>query len=228
MDDDELDALLGGPSLKSQPEEDDDFDDGQVDVEDNLPFASGGRRYKNSLALANVNSAKKGAPVEWFAKLLGIGRTTVIRKIGDTIDPIHVSKKGTKYYRPAEVLPYLVAPHDLKNHLLRMNPRDMPERLRKEFWGARKLEQDVRLRAKDLWHTTDVHRVLGDLMKLVKDTVRLWTDTIDDSVGLSTEQVRLLDDLSNKLLSDFADAVAQYAANGATPSQEGELEDDDE
>lgn len=215
MDVDEFDDLLGF----SEPDAD--------DLDDDLDYATGGNTFHRTLAVTRVDSVRKGAPAEWFAKLLDIGRTTVNRKIPDHIDPIHVSAKGTKYYRPSEVLPYLVQPNDLEKHLLKMNPKDLPERLRKEFWGARKLEQDVRLRSKDLWLTADVHRVFGDLMKIIKDTVMLWTDDIDAAVGLTSEQVSILDDLSRKLLSDYAAAVSQYVAQGVTHSQESELDEDD-
>lgn len=211
---------------------DDDFDDllgfsEPDDFDDDLDYATGGNSFHRTLAVTRVDSVRKGAPAEWFAKLLGIGRTTVRRKIPDSIDPIHVNAKGTKYYRPAEVLPYLVQPRDLETHLLKMNPKDLPERLRKEFWGARKLEQDVRLRSKDLWLTADVHRVLGDLMKIIKDSVMLWTDDVDAAIGLTSEQVEMLDDLSRKLLSDYAAAVSQYVEQGVTRSQEAELDEDE-
>ena len=211
---------------------DDDFDDllgfsEPDDFDDDLDYATGGNSFHRTLAVTRVDSVRKGAPAEWFAKLLGIGRTTVRRKIPDSIDPIHVNAKGTKYYRPAEVLPYLVQPRDLETHLLKMNPKDLPERLRKEFWGARKLEQDVRLRSKDLWLTADVHRVLGDLMKIIKNSVMLWTDDVDAAIGLTSEQVEMLDDLSRKLLSDYAAAVSQYVEQGVTRSQEAELDEDE-
>lgn len=213
MEDDEFDDILGS----SEPE-----DDG---LDDDLDFATGGNSFHRTLAVTRVDSVRKGAPAEWFAKLLGIGRTTVNRKIPETIDPIHVNAKGTKYYRPADVLPYLVQPNDLKTHLLKMNPKDLPERLRKEFWGARKLEQDVRLRAKDLYHSSDVHKSYGDLMKLIKDTVMLWTDDVNEAVGLSNEQVEIIDNLTRKLLSEFSEAINVYCSNNATRSQESELEE---
>ena len=124
--DDDFDDLLGC----SQSDEEDDDDLNEIEADDDLEFATGGKTFHRTLAVTRVDSVRKGAPAEWFAKLLNIGRTTVNRKIPDTIDPVHVSTKGTKYYRPAEVLPYLVQPHDLKTHLLKMNPRDLPERLR--------------------------------------------------------------------------------------------------
>mgnify|MGYP002759351516 CR=1 FL=1 len=211
MDEDEFDDILG----TSEPDED-------------LDFATGGKDFHRTLAVTRVDSVRKGAPAEWFAKLLGIGRTTVNRKIPDTVDPIHVTVKGTRYYRPSDVLPYLVQPHDIRDQIKRMNPKDLPERLRKEFWGARKLEQDVRLRSGDLWLTSDVHRVLGDLMKIIKDTVMLWTDEIDEAVGLTPQQVDILDHLSRKLLADYAAAISQYVEQGVTRSQEAELDEDDD
>ena len=218
-EDDDFDDILGVSSSS-----DDDLDDGLTEG-DELGFATGGKNFHRTLAVTQVDSVRKGAPPNWFAKLLGIGITTVKRKIPDTIDPIHVGAKGTQYYRPADVLPFLVQPHDMKSHLMRMNPKDLPERLRKEFWGSRKLEQEVRLRAGDLYLAADVHKSYGDMMKLVKDTVLLWTDEVHEAVGLSNEQVAVLDNLSRKLLSNFADAVESYCANNITRPQDSELDE---
>lgn len=219
--DDDFDDLLG-----STVEEEDELE--LSDVDDDLPFASAGRDYKRSMSEAGAERALKGAPPAWFARLLGIGRTTVQRKLAD-VDPKHVSAKGTKYYDPREALPYLVHPHDLKKHLALMNPRDLPERLRKDYWMARKAEQDVRERANDLWRSADVHKALAEIMKIVKDTITLWTDSVNEASGLSTEQVDILDNLSRRLLSDLHESVLQYTMNKITRSQEEEFgESDDE
>ena len=84
----------------------------------------------------------------------------------------------------------------------------------------------MRLRSKDLWQTADVHRVLGDLMKIIKDTVMLWTDDLDEAVGLTPQQIEILDNLARKLLADYAAAVAQYVEQGVTRSQESELDEE--
>lgn len=210
---DDFDDLLGG----STPEPD----------EEPLTYAQGRKRVNESMTIQGSELVMRGVTEGWLATVLGIGRTTVRRKL-EGVEPKKVLGNNTKLYDVRECLPYLVPPHDLKQHLMRMNPKDLPERLRKEFWSSRKAEQDVRLRSKDLWLSADVHRVLGDLMKLIKDSVTLWTDTIDESVGLSSEQVDVLDDLARKLLTDFAGAVGQYIENGVTPSQEVEFEEDDD
>ena len=109
-----------------------------------------------------------------------------------------------------------------------MNPRDLPERLRKEYWGARKLEQQVRREAGELWHSADVAKAFGEVLKLVKDTAILWTDTINESKGLTPEQVDLLDDLVRDLLQQIGDKVDQYASGDMTFAHEAEYDEDED
>lgn len=211
----------------------DDFDDilggsAPAPVKDTLPFASGGKDFRRSMSAVGASRALKGAPAGWYSALLGISVATVKRKLEGVIDPKHVSADRTKYYDPREALPYLIVPHDLKRQLALMNPKDLPERLRKDYWTARRAEQDVRERARDLWRSDDVHKVLGDLMKLIKNTVTLWTDDIDEAVGLNTEQVEILDNLIRALLASIGESIEEYAAKGVTPSQEIEFDDNDE
>lgn len=224
--DDDLDDLLGTPAPRL-----DDFDDDLPEIEgdDDLggpeSRASGGSRLKQSLTEKGAGLALKGAPPGWFAAILGIGRTTVQRKIGHL--PARVVGNGTRLYDVREALPFLVQPHDLKKHLMQMNPRDLPERLRKEFWGARKLEQQVRREAGELWHHADISKAFGDVLKLIKDTAILWTDTVHEAKGLTPEQVDLLDDLVRDLLQQVGDKIDQYASGDVTLSHESEYDDEE-
>jgi hypothetical protein len=222
--DDDIDDLLGGP----QEDEDDLLGASEFaeieDDEDGLPVAIGGARASKSLSLAGANLVQRGVTAGWFASVLGIGRTTVNRKLAD-VTPKRTAPNGMKLYDVRTTMPYLVLPHDLKNILARMSPKDLPERLRKDYWTARKAEQSVRETARDLWRSDDVHRALGDIAKLVKDTVTLWTDDIDESVGLSAEQIEVLDRLSRDLLLKINQSVMQYVQNGVTRSQEIEFDE---
>lgn len=226
--DDDFDDLLGTPAPAQEDESDEDFDDLFDDDEPEVEYARGigSKGFNKSLTATHVDRALKGAPPIWFAKLLGIGRTTVQRKL-EHLTP-RVVGNGTKLYDPREALPYLVQPYDLKKHIAQMNPRDLPERLRKEYWTARKVEQQVRRESGDLWHSSDVAKSFGDILKLVKDTAILWADTIDESVGLTSPQITLLDDLVRDLLTQVADKVEQYANGDVTLSHEAEYADDEE
>lgn len=223
--DDDIDDLLGTSSEKityDLPDIDDiDADHGGIHTR-----ASGGKLAPNSLTEQGAILALKGAPPGWFATVLGIGRTTVQRKLAH-LSPMRVLGNGTKLYEVREALPCLVQAKDMKAHISRMNPRDLPERLRKEFWGARKLEQQVRKEAGDLWSSTDVHRAFGDILRLIKDTAILWTDEIDETTGLSSEQIGILDNLVRALLASIGEKVEQYATEGVTQSHEAEYDEDD-
>lgn len=223
--DDDFDDLLGtpAPAQTNDFDDEDEFDLDKDEVE--VPYASAGKGFTKTLTAKHVDRALRGAPPKWYADLLGIGRTTVQRKLAH-LNP-RVVGNGTKLYEPREALPCLVQPHDLKKHLSQMNPRDLPERLRKEFWGARKLEQQVRKEAGDLWSSADVNRMLGDLMKLIKDNVLLWADTVGETQPLTNEQVMAIDDLGRNLLSQIAESIQQYANTHHTRSHEAEYDEDD-
>lgn len=222
--DDDLDDLLGTPSPpQNYSEDDDEFD---IDAhEEVVPYATAGKGFTKTLTATHVDRALRGAPPKWYADLLGIGRTTVQRKLAH-LEP-RVIRNGTKLYNPREALPCLVQPHDLKKHIAQMNPRELPERLRKEYWSARKAEMDVRQRAGDLWSSDDVRKMFGDLMKLTKDNVLLWADTVGETSVLSAEQVEAIDDLGRSLLLQFAEAIQQYSSNDNTFSHNAAFDEDD-
>lgn len=222
MDLDDDDDLLG-----SLPDDEGDFDYIEDEDDDALPGAKGGRFAKRSLAEAGTNLVQRGVTVGWLASVLGIGRTTVQRKLAD-VAPKRIYGNNTKLYDVRGVLPLFILPNDIKGIIARMNPKDLPERLRKEYWTARKAEQAVRETARDLWRSDDVHRALGDIAKLTKDTITLWTDDVDEAVGLTAEQVEVLDRLTRDLLTKINHAVLEYVEKGVTRSQEQEFDEEDD
>jgi hypothetical protein len=204
----------------------DDFDYIEED-DDSLPGAKGGSMAKKSMVEAGTHLVQRGVTVGWLASVLGIGRTTVQRKLAD-VAPKRIYGNNTKLYDVRSALPLFILPHDIKGIIARMNPKDLPERLRKDYWTARKAEQAVRETARDLWRSDDVHRALGDIAKLVKDTITLWTDDVDEAVGLTSEQVEVLDRLSRDLLTKINHSVLEYVENGVTRSQEEEFDDEED
>lgn len=206
--DDDIDDLLGS----SEPE-----------VEIETEHARGGVSTRVSLTERGASLALRGVTPGWFAAILGIGRTTVNRKIS------HIAPRGTgtnnaKLYDVRECLPYLVQPHDLKRHLMRMDPKDLPERLRKEFWSARIAEQRARQNSKDLWRSEDVLALYGEFFKTVKDTAILWADQIHKEAALSDDQFEALDGHVSDLLTLIGDNVnALMSGRESTFSQEDEF-----
>lgn len=206
--DDDIDDLLGS----SEPE-----------VEIETEHARGGVSTRESLTERGASLALRGVTPGWFAAILGIGRTTVNRKISH-IAPKATGTNNAKLYDVRECLPYLVQPHDLKRHLMRMDPKDLPERLRKEFWSARIAEQRARQNAKDLWRSEAVLALYGEFFKTVKDTAILWADQIHKEAALSDEQFEALDRHVTDLLTLIGDNVKELmSGRESTFSQEDEF-----
>ena len=102
----------------------------------------------------------------------------------------------------------------------------LPESLRSEYWSARIKEQKARLNAEGLWRTEDVQQQFGEIFKMFKETVTLWTDTLDETTGLSSEQVGIVDDLARNLLNEVDAAIKTYVKQGRTRSQVQEFDED--
>lgn len=215
--DDDFDDLLGFSRA----------DDESDEVERRSHYAQGGEQAKLSMTEAGAMLVQRGATPGWFAAVLGIGRTTVNRKLS-AIAPKRTFRNNTKLYDVQECLPYLVQPHDLKRHLMRMNPKDLPENLKREFWSARKLEQSVRKDAGELWPSEDVIAVFGELFKLIKNKATLWVDTVSQSDTLSNEQDATLRDCVDDLMSQIHGMVLKLESAQSTPSQLAAFGDDED
>ena len=106
---------------------------------------------------------------------------------------------------------------------------DFPLKLRKEYWEAKKKEQDFLKEAKELWHTSDVIDAVTGIFLSVKLTVQLWPDTVERQIGLSNEQRELLVALGDSLLGSIHEEVLTRVRDKSTPpalQELAEVEDD--
>lgn len=115
--------------------------------------------------------------------------------------PATGSRNGTETWDIYTVAPYLIKPiGDIETHLKKMQPNDLPKALSKEFWSAIKTRQEVEKAAGDLWPTERVVGVIGSLMKLMKMSVRLLTDSVDSQAELSEAQRRIVKQMGDSIL----------------------------
>lgn len=97
----------------------------------------------------------QGCNITQLAKLFRMERRDITPKIMD-IPPVG-ERGGYPIYAVHEVAPYLVKPlYDVETYLRRMNFKDLPKELSKEFWNGQRAKQEYDLRAGNLWPTEDV------------------------------------------------------------------------
>lgn len=192
-------------------------------LEDEIDPAPHGRHF--SFKLADVHEVNRGVTIPWLCQAFKMHRTTVESKLAGC-PVLRTGRNGSKVYDLRNAASYLVDPRlDIAEYMRSLEPKDLPEQLRSEYWSSRLKEQKARQNAGDLWLTEDVQAAFGDIFKLIKDTAILWTDSIDETHGLTDDQRSTIDDLVRELLFQIGEAVAGYTRGKRTPSQAAELGD---
>jgi len=196
---------------------------GLPDDDDGAPY---GRKF--SLENHDAHEVTRGVSIPWLCQAFKMPRSRVEKKlIGAPV--LRTSSRGSKIYDLTVAASYIVEPrYDIAAYISTLEPKDLPENLRSEFWSSRLKEQKARLVAKDLWHSADVKRAFGEVFKLIKDKVTLWTDELDESKGLTAEHIAVLDDYSRDLLASVGDAILAYTYSTKTASQEAEFPEEDD
>ena len=184
-----------------------------------------------SLKINTVHEVLRGVTVPWLCQVFNMTRPQVEKRLEHCPVMRRVGTNGKIYELPIAAA-YLVKPKmSVEQYINSMDTKDLPERLRKEFWTARLQEQKWRQKAGELWSTEDVLTVFGEVFKLIKTKSQLWSDSLETTTGLSDEQRALLGDLVDSLMGDIFDSLTALKTRKTTPSQLAEVdgvEDDDD
>ncbi len=205
-----------------------------MSMHDDLDDLLGTRTIRKKSADAEAFSTKTtdlhrvvgGVSVPWLMRAFRMGRGKVETALREC-RPLGTHPNGGLIYDLAEAASYLVKPkHDLQALLKTITAKDLPEELREGFWSAKLKEQKFRVLAGELWPTPAVLEVFGETFQSIKSAVQLWTDTVEETVGVTDEQRDLLMKLSDMLLNEIRAKLVVQAKSNATESQLAELADE--
>jgi hypothetical protein len=153
----------------------------------------------------------QGCNVTQLAKLFRMERRDITPKIME-VPPIG-ERGGYPIYAVHEVAPYLVKPlYDVETYLRRMNFKDLPKELSKEFWNGQRAKQEFDLRAGNLWPTEDVVNVFGEAVKTLRMSLLLIPDTLSRQAGLSEAQRNVVQSAIDSTLNDLAKTLEERFA----------------
>jgi hypothetical protein len=204
------------------------FDDllGGGEEESDIDPAPHGRDF--SLKMADVHEVQRGVTVAWLCQAFTLGRNVVLAKLAGC-PAMRTMKHGGKVYDLRIAATYLVKPKlNVATYIKNLDPADLPEKLKREFWAARLAEQRWRRQAGELWASEDVIAVFGEVFKLIKSKTQLWADEVDSIDTLSDPQREKIVDLVTDLLGHIFKSLEDLETAKATPSQIAEGEDDQE
>lgn len=167
----------------------------------------------------DANSAAmiyEGVTITQIARIFHVDAKLVPGKI-HAVKPAG-ERAGFPVYHIHEVAPYLVKPQgDIAAHIKRMNHRDLPPLLQREFWTGQRARLAFERDEGDLWPTAQVVEYIGAAFQAIRMSLLLMADNIEREITLSSQQRaamrRLadatLDDMRGRLTGDFQQRAAE-------------------
>ena len=128
-----------------------------------------------------------GLSVSNLAVLFGVDHKTLGGKIRD-VAPCG-TRAGFPIYKVKEVAPYLTRPKgDMEEYIRRMNPRDIPPILQKEFWNGQNARLKYEEAEADVWPTEQVVEYFGSALQAIRMALLTMTDNIERESALTDVQ----------------------------------------
>lgn len=168
-----------------------------------------------------------GVTRTWLADVFAMDPTTVKKKLANC--PTKGKRGGNPVYELRLAAQYLVPPRvDIAQFIKSMRPNDLPPILQSAYWDAQKKRQDWEINAGELWRTEKVIETLSETFKLIKTSVNLFADTVEQETGLSDRQREIITKLTDGLMDDIHNALVRQHELSQTPNQLAELRDIEE
>lgn len=173
----------------------------------------------------------QGAALGHIAMLFGMDPRTVNKRISD-VQPCGM-RGGFPVYKIADVAPRLVKPEgDIAEYIRKMNHRDLPPMLLKEYWAGQKAMLEVQEREGELVRKADVVRGLAEAFGTVRMTLLLISDAVEREQQLTERQREAVKSHVDKAINELREKLMEtFAADPAVtpdpePEESGYDEDD--
>lgn len=158
----------------------------------------------------------EGVSIAQLCVIFDSTNKTVSKKLA-ACAPIGI-RGGHPIFKLSEAARYLVEPiYDAEEIIRRMNHRDLPPTLLKEFWTGQRAKQQYEEQAGHLWRTERVIEYLGEAFKTIRMSMLLLADSVERETQFSERQRDILKRLVDSTLNGAADAMVRRF---------GELDDD--
>lgn len=162
---------------------------------------------------------ENGANVAWLSAAFGMTRRTVLARLAG-VKPLRYGARHAPIYAFADAAPRLItntfSVQDIEDAIKRMRPQDMPPMLQAVFWDGQNKKAVWQRNAKQLWHTDDVLEVLADTFKTIRQTMQLWTDTIERAEKLNDQQTAFLRAQVDALQDEIYQRLVKSASRNST------------
>jgi hypothetical protein len=156
--------------------------------------------------------------VTFLANVFGFNNSNEVRNRLIECPIVAQDDHGNPLYDFREACSYLVPRRDkdFVNELRRMRAVDLPPALSQAVQKAKNEELTYKIRAGELWHTEDVLEVLGETFLMMKDTMGLWVETLNETTELSQTQYDTMRDLVHGLQTELHNKLVELSKRKST------------
>ena len=160
----------------------------------------------------DVRDITVGVSLYWMQQTLGMSLAVVKRKLGD-LQPIRKVRNGYVFSLPQAMERIFsgsaASETDIARYLANLTPEQLPPKLNKDYWAAKRIQQTWEREARETWRDEDVLEVFATAMMRIKDKTNLWAMVVEKELGLTEEQRKLLVKLSDHLLDETQRAMVE-------------------
>jgi hypothetical protein len=156
--------------------------------------------------------------VTFLANVFGFNNSNEVRNRLIECPIVAQDDHGNPLYDFREACSYLVPRRDkdFVNELRRMRAVDLPPALSQAVQKAKNEELTYKIRAGELWHTEDVLEVLGETFLMMKDTMGLWVETLNEATELTQTQYNTMRDLVYGLQTELHNKLVDLSKRKST------------
>ena len=192
--------------------------------EETLEFAHPGD------SLPRFEAFWKPVGISFLANVFRLSNSTVARKRLADCPIIDEDEHGNPLYDFIEAAGHLAPPRGkaVVAMLRKMGPSELPPQLSLAVQKAKNEELTYKVRAGELWHTADVMEVLGEVFLLMKSTMQLWVETLNDKGSLTKEQYEALSEMVYSLQTEMHGKLVEYSQRRSTYAAIGDGEEHEE
>lgn len=144
-----------------------------------------------------------GASVSQLGKMFGMDNRNVAEKIRH-VAPVG-ERAGHPIYAVRDAARYLVPPaneDEIIAYIQRMNPREMPAAVNKDFWYGVKARREYEHYSGDLWSTEEVKLCAAEAFKHIRLALLMLADRVGQQSKLTEEQRRIIQSETDRAMED--------------------------
>ena len=145
-----------------------------------------------------------GVTVTTLSQIFDMDHKEVNKRVVGRVTPVSESNGRYAKYRIRDAAPYLIDHKvDPEEYLKNLSPTKLPPALQDSFWKAQLSRQKYEENKKDLWRTARVVEVVASAFKVVRLSILMFADNVQQQTELSEHQRKIIQGLTDGLLAEL-------------------------